>query len=84
MKESQIIDLAYYLINKYPIYKDALMAWNCCLPATKKWIAFKLFMRKKYQELKKVGALKIKAISRTVRPNPTYGRHIKSHPHGLT
>ena len=58
LQDAQIQDLAYYLINKYQIYQDALKNWNK-LPLPKTWEMMKEHMRQEYQTLKDVNALTI-------------------------
>ena len=58
MKDSQIQALTHYLINKYQIFKDALISWNK-FTGVKNWNAMKNHMRKEYQLLKDVNALTI-------------------------
>ena len=58
LKDKQVQDLAYYLINKYQIFKDALITWNKT-PQPRSWELMKQHMRKEYQMLKDVNALTI-------------------------
>ena len=58
MKDSQIQYLAYYLIGKYHIFKDALTSWNK-FTGNKTWATMKEHMRKEYQLLKDVNALTV-------------------------
>ena len=59
LQDHQIQDLAYYLLNKYHIFKEALVNWNK-LPQPKTWNDMKLHMRDEYQQLKNVNALSVK------------------------
>ena len=59
MTDAQIQALAYYLINKYQIFKDALIAWNKKPAGDKNWNTMKEHMRKEYQLLRDVNALTI-------------------------
>ena len=43
MKDEQVQNLAYYLINKYHIFKDALISWNKTPPPLS-WELFKELM----------------------------------------
>ena len=58
LQDKQVQDLAYYMINKYQIFKEALINWNKT-PQPKTWELFKEHMRKEYQMLKDVNALTI-------------------------
>ena len=58
LKNSQIQSLAYYLINKYQIFKEALISWNK-KAGVKNWNTMKEHMRDEYQSLKDVNALSI-------------------------
>ena len=62
LSDKQVIDLAYYIINKTATYKQYLIDWNK-LPAPKTWNDFKLHMRRAYSDLKKVKGLTIKESS---------------------
>ena len=59
LQDGQIRDLAYYLIGKHQIFKEALTNWNK-LPDPKTWSDMKIHMREEYQNLKDVNALSIK------------------------
>ena len=58
LSDSQIQSLAYYLISKFQVFKDALVAWNK-LPEPKTWNTMKSHMRQEYQMLKNINALSI-------------------------
>ena len=58
MKDEQVQQLAYLLINKFQIFRDALKAWNR-LPPPKTWETMKEHMRTEYQSLKDVNAISI-------------------------
>ena len=58
LKDKQIQDLAYFLINKFQIFKDALVSWNK-ITTPKTWELMKKHLRSEYQMLKNVNALSI-------------------------
>ena len=58
LNDTQIQALAYFLISKYRIFQDALVAWNK-LPQPKTWNDMKNHMRKEYKMLKDINALSI-------------------------
>ena len=58
LKDKQIQDLAFFLINKYQIFKDALINWNK-IAEPKTWENMKIHLRNEYQVLKNVNALSI-------------------------
>ena len=58
LSDTQIQDLAYLLVNRYQIYKEALVNWNK-LPDPKTWEQMKTHLRDEYQALKNVNALSI-------------------------
>ena len=58
LRDSQIQTLAFLLINKYEIFRDALKAWNR-LPTPKTWDMMKTHMRNEYSMLKEVNAISI-------------------------
>ena len=58
LNDKQVQDLAYYIINKYQIFKEALVAWNK-IEEPKTWEMMKEHMRREYQMLKDVNALSI-------------------------
>ena len=58
LKDKQIQDLAYLILNKFQIFKDALVAWNKIAPP-KTWEQMKNHLRNEYQMLKSVNALSI-------------------------
>ena len=62
LSDKQVIDLAYFIINKTATYKQYLIDWNK-LPIPKTWNDFKLHMRKVYSDLKKVKGLTVKESS---------------------
>ena len=58
LRDTQIQTLAYYLLNKYDLFRDALKAWNK-VPTPKTWDMMKTHMRSEYNMLKEVNALSI-------------------------
>ena len=58
LQDSQIQKLAFLLINKFEIFRDALKAWNK-IPEPKTWERMKTHMRDEYNMLKEVSAISI-------------------------
>ena len=58
MQDYQLVNQAYIIIQKIPIFKDSLIHWNK-RRENKAYNEFKDFMREEYNELGKVGGLTV-------------------------
>ena len=54
----QLVNQAYIILQKIPIFKDSLISWNK-RQVNKSYSDFKTFMRSEYNELQKVGGLTV-------------------------
>ena len=57
--DNQLTNISYIIFNKLRIFMDSLKMWNKSTPVEKTYAAFKTYLRKEYNELRKVGALTI-------------------------
>ena len=58
MQDYQLVNQAYIIIQKIPIFKDSIIRWNKRRENTS-YNGFKYFMREEYNKLGKVGGLTV-------------------------